>query len=161
MTGVDTADVKWLELRIPPLLLTMLWGLAMWWLAFRFSTADYDFSPGKFLAVGLAVIALAVGITAILVFRQVGTTVNPIDPDQTCAMVTNGIYRYSRNPMYLGMLLLLMAWALWLSNLAALALLPGFVLYMNRFQIQPEERFLARKFGEDYQAYRASVRRWL
>ena len=68
---------------------------------------------------------------------------------------------YSRNPMYLGFLLLLLALACYLMNVAAMALLPLFVLYMNRFQIAPEERFLLQKFGAEYQAYCERVRRWL
>jgi protein-S-isoprenylcysteine O-methyltransferase Ste14 len=63
--------------------------------------------------------------------------------------------------VYVGFLLLLVAWAFYLMSVAALALLPLFVWYMNRFQIAPEERFLLQKFGADYQAYTKQVRRWL
>jgi protein-S-isoprenylcysteine O-methyltransferase Ste14 len=76
-------------------------------------------------------------------------------------MVVTGIYRISRNPMYLGMLLLLVAWAILLSNLAASLVLPLFVLYMNHFQISPEEVALASRFGADFAAYCKAVRRWL
>jgi len=76
-------------------------------------------------------------------------------------LVARGIYRYSRNPMYLGFLLLLTALACYLMNAAAFILLPLFLLYMNRFQIVPEERHLLQKFGTEYQAYTTQVRRWL
>jgi protein-S-isoprenylcysteine O-methyltransferase Ste14 len=76
-------------------------------------------------------------------------------------MVTSGVYRHTRNPMYLGMLCLLGAWAAWLGNAAALLGLPAFVAYMNRFQIAPEERALAQRFGAAFDAYAARVRRWL
>ena len=72
-----------------------------------------------------------------------------------------GIYKHTRNPMYLGFLLLLLGWATFLSNLAPFALLPAFVLYMNYFQIRPEERALDSLFAQEYQAYRARVRRWV
>ena len=82
-------------------------------------------------------------------------------PNSTSSLVISGIYRYTRNPMYLGFVLVLLGWAAFLSNLAALALLPAFVLYINRFQIMPEEHVLASLFPHGYPAYRARVRRWI
>jgi len=89
------------------------------------------------------------------------TTVNPMRPDSTSSLVVSGIYKYTRNPMYLGFLLVLVGWAIFLSNLAAFALLPAFVVYMNHFQIGPEERALGSLFAQEYQAYHARVRRWI
>ncbi len=94
-------------------------------------------------------------------FRRASTTVNPLTPAAASAMVRSGIYRHTRNPMYLGMLLVLAGWAAWLASVAAVAVLPAFVLYMNRLQIEPEERALASLFGSDFEDYRRSVRRWL
>ena len=82
-------------------------------------------------------------------------------PDSTSSLVISGIYKYTRNPMYLGFVLVLLGWAAFLSNLAALALLPAFVLYINRFQIIPEEHVLTSLFPDAYPAYRARVRRWI
>jgi len=152
--------MRFLELRIPPLLLMLCFGVAMWWLSLLVGAAGYAFAPGRYLAILLGSVALGLLAIAVMHFRRAGTTVNPVDPGQATVIVMQGVYRYSRNPMYLGMLLLLAAWGLWLSNLAALALLPAFVCYMNRFQILPEERFMAQKFGDDFRRYRASVRRW-
>jgi protein-S-isoprenylcysteine O-methyltransferase Ste14 len=87
--------------------------------------------------------------------------VDPTRPDHASTIVTAGIYSLTRNPMYLGFLLILAAWAAWLGNLPACLALPVFVKYMNRFQILPEERFLGGKFGAAYDAYRLRVRRWL
>jgi protein-S-isoprenylcysteine O-methyltransferase Ste14 len=94
-------------------------------------------------------------------FRRAKTTVNPMTPDAASSLVVSGIYRYTRNPMYLGFLLILTGWAALLSNMLALAVLPAFVVFMNRFQISPEERVLASLFPVDYAEYRARVRRWL
>jgi protein-S-isoprenylcysteine O-methyltransferase Ste14 len=94
-------------------------------------------------------------------FRVARTTVNPLQPGQATSMVTSGIYRFTRNPMYLGMMLLLVAWSAWLGNALALLLAALFVLYIGRFQIAPEERMLSRLFGPDFDAYRGQVRRWL
>jgi protein-S-isoprenylcysteine O-methyltransferase Ste14 len=89
------------------------------------------------------------------------TTTNPLKPANASALVVRGIYRVTRNPMYLGLAALLAAWAIYLSSLAALAVLPLFVLYINRFQIAPEERALRSRFGAEFEAYRARVRRWI
>ena len=76
-------------------------------------------------------------------------------------MVTRGVYRWTRNPMYLGMLVVLAGWAVWLGSAAALLGLPLSVLLLNRLQIGPEERILRERFGQDYIDYQARVRRWL
>lgn len=82
-------------------------------------------------------------------------------PDSASALVTGGIYKITRNPMYLGFLLILLGWTVFLSNLFAYALLPVFVIYMNRFQIVPEENALDTLFGNEYRFYKSKVRRWL
>ena len=81
--------------------------------------------------------------------------------NSTSSLVVSGIYKYTRNPMYLGFVLVLLGWAAFLSNLAAFVLLPAFVLYISRFQIRPEERVLASLFPDEYPAYRDQVRRWV
>jgi protein-S-isoprenylcysteine O-methyltransferase Ste14 len=87
--------------------------------------------------------------------------VNPMTPEASSALVVAGIFRWTRNPMYLGMLVVLIAWALWLSNALAFIVLPLFVAYLNRFQILPEERALQARFGAEFERYCRSVRRWL
>jgi len=113
------------------------------------------------LPVGFVLAGALTCLAGVASFRRARTTVNPMKPDSTAALVVAGIYNYSRNPMCLGFLLILLGWALFLSNGLALLLLPAFVLYMNRFQIRPEERVLAALFAHDYAAYHARVRRWL
>ena len=94
-------------------------------------------------------------------FRRAKTTVNPMKPDSASSLVVSGIYDLTRNPMYLGFLVILVGWAFFLSNALGFIFLPLFVLYMNRFQIEPEERALASVFGEAFASYRSRVRRWL
>jgi protein-S-isoprenylcysteine O-methyltransferase Ste14 len=114
---------------------------------------------------GLAVTISVVGILFLLAglyeFQKARTSFNPMKPDAASSVVTSGIYRVSRNPMYVGFLLVLTAWTTFLSHPLPFFFLPVFVLYMNRFQILPEERALSAKFGEEYDTYRQSVRRWL
>jgi protein-S-isoprenylcysteine O-methyltransferase Ste14 len=114
---------------------------------------------------GLAATISGTGILFMLAglyeFQKARTSFNPMKPDAASSVVTSGIYRVSRNPMYVGFLLLLTAWATFLSHPLPFLFLPVFVMYMNRFQILPEERTLSAKFGEEYDSYRQSVRRWL
>ena len=94
-------------------------------------------------------------------FRRGKTTVNPMTPEAASTLVTAGVYRWTRNPMYLGFGVALVGWAVWLANGAAFVPLFLYVLYMNRFQIGPEERALEARFGAAFTDYRKRVRRWL
>ena len=118
--------------------------------------------PGRVLLASLVALSgVAAGVAGIIEFRRARTTVNPMTPGASSSLVERGIYRHTRNPMYLGMALVLLGWAIWLGGVAAVAALPVFTLYMTRFQIVPEERFLEAKFGQTFVAYRGRVRRWL
>jgi protein-S-isoprenylcysteine O-methyltransferase Ste14 len=87
--------------------------------------------------------------------------VNPFAPDKSSTLVIDGIYRYTRNPMYLGLALLLVALAAFLGNAWSATVVPAYVWYMTQFQIKPEERALLEKFGSEFRAYTNSARRWL
>ena len=133
----------------------------MWFASSAAPAFDFMFPAKSVSAVGLALIGALTCVAGIVAFRRAKTTVNPMKPDSTSSLVVSGVYRYTRNPMYLGFLMILLGWAAFLSNVLALLLLPAFVLYMNRFQISPEEHVLASLFAHDYAEYRARVRRWL
>ncbi len=146
-----------LETRLPPLLLLGLLLLLAWIVG----GPTFDFPGRAILGVTAMVAGLGLKIAAALAFRARGTTVNPISPERSAALVVDGLYRVTRNPMYLGSALILAGWALHLGAWVAVLTVPFFVLYMNRFQIGPEERALSALFGADYDAYRARVRRWI
>jgi protein-S-isoprenylcysteine O-methyltransferase Ste14 len=109
----------------------------------------------------LAVLGAAVALGGVLSFRRAHTTVNPLKPETSAALVSTGVYSFTRNPMYLGMALVLLAWAVYLSSAWSLLGPLLFALYITRFQIVPEERALEGLFGESFAAYRKRVRRWL
>src|SRR3989442_9289182 len=106
-------------------------------------------------------LGLVVGLAGILLFWRARTTINPTKPSATSSLVTSGVFRFTRNPMYLSLLLYLLAWAAYLANWLAFLFLPVFVLYINEFQIKPEERALLSLFGPEYASYKGRVRRWL
>ena len=150
-----------LETRIPPPIVAALMGAAMWWLA---SLSPLLHVPAG-VRIGVALAIAAVGglfaMAAGIRFRRANTTVDPLKPQAASSLVTAGIFRYTRNPMYLGLLFLLVAWAVLLSSPFALLGPVVFVSYISRFQIVPEERVLAALFGAEYSAYQSRVRRWL
>ena len=133
----------------------------MWLVAWETPALDFDCPVRRILAAAAVAIGLSVAATGVLSFRMAETTVNPMKPDSSSALVVSGIYRWTRNPMYLGFLCILIGWGIFLSNAAAFLVLPGFVLYLNRFQIEPEEQALTRLFGETFLTYRSRVRRWI
>lgn len=150
-----------LELRVPPLLAWFIAGSAMW--AVAWSTPALAVALPARLPVGLALFVLGAALAAAGArgLRRGGTTVNPLVPGQASAIVSTGIYAVSRNPIYLGMLVALGGWALYLGHALAALFLPAFALYIGRFQIEPEERALLGKFGPAFGQYMARVRRWL
>lgn len=150
-----------LELKVPPLALVLLAGGLMWWIAWAAPAFEFAFPARRICAVGAIVIGLAIAGMGVFSFRRAKTTVNPMKPDSSSALVVSGIYRLTRNPMYLGFLWILLGWGIFLSNVPAFLVLPGFVLYMDRFQIEPEERALTRLFGQAFVMYRIQVRRWI
>jgi protein-S-isoprenylcysteine O-methyltransferase Ste14 len=153
--------VNALELRIPPLIVVLVTGLLMWFAASKASGWRFSVPFQGGAATVLVLVGMAITLRGVIKFRGAKTTVNPTKPQSSSSLVKSGIYRRTRNPMYLGFLLVLSGWSLWLANIAAFAFVPVFVLYMNRFQIAPEERALESLFGEDFKSYRSEVRRWI
>ncbi len=153
--------MRGLELKVPPVVVVLLAGGSMWLIAWAAPAFGFDFPARLICATGAVVIGLAVAGMGIVSFRMAKTTVNPMKPESSSALVVSGIYRWTRNPMYLGFLWILLGWGIYLSNVPAYVVLPGFVLYMNRFQIEPEERALLRLFGRAFAEYRARVRKWI
>ncbi|WP_159654666.1 methyltransferase family protein [Vibrio atypicus] len=107
------------------------------------------------------VVAGIIGLAGVYEFRRAKTTVNPVKVEDASSVVDTGIFAYTRNPMYLGLFLLLLGYAYWQQNLLAVACSFLFVLYMNRFQIRPEEQALEKLFGAQYLDYMQRVRRWI
>jgi len=133
----------------------------MWLASWAMPAFGLLFSAHRFFSVTVAVVGVVLIGVGIASFRRAGTTVNPMKPDSASSLVVSGIYRLTRNPMYLGFLLVLIGWAIFLSNALAFLFLPAFILYMNRFQIEPEEKALTSLFGQQFVAYTSRVRRWL
>ena len=153
--------MQFLELRIPPPLVALATGALMWIASSQVAPFAMPNVIRVSVALAVALIGISLDLTGLIAFVRAKTTINPLKPAATAALVTTGLYRVTRNPMYLGMLLVLFGWVVFLSNLAALLIAPLFAFYITRFQIIPEERVLAEKFGAAFAAYKSSVRRWL
>ncbi|MGQ9425593.1 methyltransferase family protein [Gilvimarinus sp. F26214L] len=152
---------NWLEHRIPPPLIALAVAALMWLVADITPPLREVGNLSGTLAVLFLLLGLAVCGAGVLCFRRAHTTVDPLHPDKASTLVTEGVYRLTRNPMYLGFVLFLLAWGAYLWSGWAILVSGVFILYMNRFQIGPEERALIKVFGEEYTAYRQRVGRWL
>ncbi|MEO1421066.1 MAG: isoprenylcysteine carboxylmethyltransferase family protein, partial [Pseudomonadota bacterium] len=122
---------------------------------------NYRFPRQGFAAIALLVVGLMIALIGVAQFRNYRTTVNPIRPEKASSLVTDGIFKWTRNPMYLGLLMVLLAWAVWLGNGAAVLIGLTFVPLLNKLQIIPEETALLEKFGQPFQDYLNRTRRWL
>lgn len=153
--------MKWLELKIPPPVIALLCAGIMWVIAHY--TFVYFLSPVMrwSLVAIYAILGAAFDFAGLLAFRQRKTTINPLHPEKSNALVSHGIYRITRNPMYCGMASLLLAWAAYLQSPLSVFGVLLFIGYITQFQIKPEEKILMTLFGDTYAQYQLRVRRWL
>lgn len=153
--------MHWLEHKIPPPVVGATVALLMWLVAPLGPVLTWDSGTRVATAVLLVAVGLGFDLGGLLAFRAARTTINPLAPQRASALVTGGVYRLTRNPMYVGMGFLLLAWAVQLAAVLPFLGPLVFGLYINRFQILPEERVLRQVFGAPYAQYMQRVRRWL
>lgn len=150
-----------LDHKIPPPVIALLCAGSAWLLARATPGLTQDWPLRLWVTAGLVGIGLLLDMWGLLAFRRAGTTLNPLAPERSSAVVQAGPYRFTRNPMYLGMACVLLGACAWLANPFTLLAVVAFVAYITRFQILPEERVLLGKFGAPYADYLRAVRRWL
>jgi protein-S-isoprenylcysteine O-methyltransferase Ste14 len=150
----DHADVK----IHPPILLLIHIGVA--WLLGKFILLPIIIAPViRNMGLGLAGIGFLFGILSVFAFANARTTVNPHGSVRT--VVSSGVYRFTRNPIYLGMFFMLIGFPLTFGNVWGIPLALAFIPLMNKLVIEHEEAYLEKKFGEAYTGYKRRVRRWL
>ncbi len=153
--------MKALETRIPPPVIALAFATLIWWMSSYLPKIEIEFIP-KVVTVGLL---LAIGaffdFYGLFTFLRAKTTINPMKPHKSSALVNTGIYKITRNPMYVGLVFFLSGWCIYLNSPAAIIGVAGFMFYIQIFQILPEERILINLFGEEYIEYQSRVRRWL
>lgn len=153
--------MKGLETRVPPPIVAILFALLMWGVAHLTPRLEIVDPPRIVTALMLFAIGAGFEIAGLLSFRRARTTFNPMRPQKASALVDTGVYRITRNPMYVGLALELSAWCCYLAAPASFLGVLGFVAYIHGLQIRPEERVLINLFGDEYREYQARVRRWL
>jgi len=150
-----------LELKVPPPIVALVLAFLMWLTPAVAGLVQIPYPARVLCAIVLVCIGQSISIAGVFAFRRAKTTVNPTKASLASSLVIQGVYRYTRNPMYLGFLLTLLAWAMFLANPFAVLWVVVFVLYITRFQIIPEEGALTSLFGAEYEAYKGRVRRWI
>ena len=154
-------EARSLELKVPPVALVIFAAVLIWLGGVYFPKFSFHFPFQSILGWMIGILGFIVSTLGFVEFRRAKTTLNPTKPGTSSSLVKAGIYRHTRNPMYLGFLLMLAAWAMGMGNVVSFLVLPAFVLYLNRFQIEPEERALISIFGDEFRAYSSDVRRWI
>ena len=153
--------MKVLENRIPPPLVGLLIGLGIWGLSTVTPVILLTNTIKSVLVIGFVSLGIFFDLAGIISFRRAKTTVNPLKPNTASSLVTSGIYQVTRNPMYVGFVAFLLALASFLGSAWGLILIPVYILYIQHFQISPEERALTALFKEEFIQYKAKVRPWL
>ena len=150
-----------MKLKIPPALVAAILAGLMRLIALYIPLGSLILPGASWVASALLLVGAILGVVGLYQFYRNGTSIDPHKPSKTKTLITDGVYSYSRNPMYLALFFLLIAYASVLQNVLNLLVLPLFIWYMNRYQIVPEEEIMEEKFGEAYQKYKSEVRRWL
>ncbi len=153
--------MKALELKIPPPVYALSLGIVMWLLNQYFPLVRFIESPWNKIGMAIIAIAIVLDSSSLFLFLKKRTTINPMKPTNTEGLVTAGLYKITRNPMYVGLLVILFGYAIWLGSLTPFLILPVFYWLITSMQIKPEERILEKKFGEEYLDYKNKVKRWL
>lgn len=153
--------MKALETRIPPPIIALTFATLIWWMANYLPKIEIEFVPKVIIVSLLLAIGAFFDLSGLLIFRRARTTVNPMKPHTSSALVNTGVYQITRNPMYVGLVFVLSGWCIYLNCPTALIGVAGFIFYIHAFQILPEERMLVTLFGDEYLEYQSRVRRWL
>ena len=150
-----------LELRIPPPLVMLLFMATVFGFD-KMMPFNLFYLPWLTYAsvISLVVLGGVVALWGVKEFKEAQTTINPLKPESSSSLVSSGIYQYTRNPMYLGLLLILLSAVVYTQHPLGLVSAMGFVAYMNRFQIEPEEKMLVKLFGDEFVDYSNQVKRW-
>ena len=150
-----------MKLLIPPPILTLMSAILMLIISKYFNKANFSLNQHNQFALFFLIVALIIILISIAKFIKSKTTISPLKPNKTSILVDSGIYKHTRNPMYLGLLLILFSLFLYLKNFLSFLVLPLFVIYITKNQILPEEKVLENLFGDQYKKYKNKVRRWI
>lgn len=153
--------MKYIETRVPPPLVALIFAAGMSGVTKYTLTVTVGPIIKLLIIVGFLILGAYFSVSGVISFRVAKTTVNPFKPESTTSLVTSGVYQRTRNPMYVGFVILLCAWATYLGSIWSLMLIALFMLYIHRFQILPEEKSLEAIFGDEFIAYKNRVRPWL
>lgn len=150
-----------MEKKIYPPVQVIIAISVMYLLRYLFTSFNYSFSGKDIVFSLLVIISVCIGLSAVYSFKKHNTTVNPTKPEATSVIVNTGIYAFSRNPMYLAMVLFLIGVSILCANFLAFFMIPLFMWFITKYQIKPEEEALTLIFKKDYEEYITKVRRWI
>jgi len=145
--------------KIPPPIVTLFFGLCIYLSKSFFP--EFSFSILSSLSIISFIVGISVLVTAIISFKNHETTINPISIEKASSLVVTGVFKYSRNPMYLGMFLILLSISFKFNLIGGIVLTMLFAGYITKFQIIPEEIVMNKLFGDEFEKYKNKTRRWI
>jgi len=157
----ENAHMPSIKLKIPPPVQGLICLFFIWCLTTYLPIWEINIPFQTPIAIAMAVVGFSIDISGLIAFRKAQTTINPLKPQNASSLVITGIYHISRNPMYLGMLIILLGAVLYFGNISGFLAVPIFVFTINELQIKSEEKTLTELFGDPYRQYLAKVRRWI
>ena len=145
--------------KIPPPIVTLICGFSIYFSKSLFSEKNYVFSD--IISISFFLIGVAILFTAVISFKKQKTTISPLNPEKTSSLVVSNIFKYSRNPMYLGMLFMLISLAIRYNIIGGIISISIFIFFITKFQIKPEEVQMKKIFGEKYIQYKKKTGMWI
>ena len=146
-------------IKIPPPVLVLILVSSNY---FSSKKIDLIHLPNQdLISIIILLIGILILINPIFKFIKSKTTIDPIKFKKVNKLIISGIYKYSRNPMYLGLLMIVISTSIFFLNIFSITTPLLFYCWINRFQIKREEIFLTEKFGEEYMSYKTKTRRWI
>ena len=149
-----------MKLKIPPAIQFLFFAIAMFIIT-KITGKNFSFALQNVVVILLFAFGAFIGLLAVLSFRKAHTTINPLDPSKASKLVTSDLYQYTRNPMYLGLVIIQTALFFGFGNYYNIIILFIYGWYLTNYQIKPEEEALTKLFGEGYTQYCEKVRRWV
>ena len=148
-----------MKTKIPPPIVTLVSALLIFFSKELFPNYTFDYQST--LSIGIFISGLMILISAVSLFKKKETTVNPMSPEKASSLVVDGVFKYTRNPMYLGMSVVLLSISIQFNLIGGILIVSLFVAYITVFQIIPEEEAMEENFGQDYLLFKKNTRRWI
>tara|TARA_S200000501_G_C20641700_1_gene663536 strand:+ start:301 stop:747 length:447 start_codon:yes stop_codon:yes gene_type:complete len=145
--------------KVPPPIITLICGFLIYLSKPFFPELIFNYA--NILSLFFLILGLSIIVISFRLFKKEKTTINPIMIEKASLLVTSGVFKYSRNPMYLGMVLILISISIKFNFYGGVLIVAVFFFFITYFQIIPEEKAMLKLFGKEFIKYKKQTRRWI